>query len=362
MDAEHGHVITFRKAAKHDLETLLSWIAEPHVTQFWDNSQEHKDDIVCFTQGRQTPSSYAGGRYVYWIASWADETYALLMAIQETHKDDIGPEKTQQLSKTGHTYSLEYMIGNPSFFNKGYGAKTLLQFLDYFRKTVDHKADTFLIDPDCTNVRAKHVYTKAGFLHMGDFMMEGDVSSKGKMHHLFVRKFAPHVSIVAATIDDYPRVQNMARFYVYDFSRECGSISVDWAIPEDGLYECFDLKKYFTQPQCRAYLIKVYDEVAGFVLLDDEVKNPTSTYNMGEFFILTKFQGLGVGRKAAELVFGLHPGQWEVSVIPANQRGLLFWHAVINACTAGHFKRTSVPVDFDEYCPRRIIYTFDVSR
>jgi len=51
------------------------------------------------------------------------------------------------------------------FFSKGYGTQTLSDFIDYFRKFIDPKADTFLIDPANDNPRAKHVYMKAGFKH-----------------------------------------------------------------------------------------------------------------------------------------------------------------------------------------------------
>lgn len=36
-----------------------------------------------------------------------------------------------------------------------------------------------------------------------------------------------NIKIISATISDYPIVQNMARFYVYDISRHCGFISKD---------------------------------------------------------------------------------------------------------------------------------------
>jgi hypothetical protein len=46
-----------------------------------------------------------------------------------------------------------------------------------------------------------------------------------------------NIEIIPATIKDYPAIQNMARFYVYDLSRSCGFISNEWNIPADGLYE-----------------------------------------------------------------------------------------------------------------------------
>lgn len=183
--------ITFEKANFSHLETILKWLAEPHIQEFWDNSKEHKDDIINFVEGRKTASNYADGKYVYWITSFNGEPFAMLMTIEETLDSKINQEKIEHISATGHTYNLEYMIGNTKFFGKGYGAKTLSEFIDYFRQNIDPKADTFLIDPASNNPRAKYIYMKAGFEHVCDFIMQGDCSSIGKQHHLLIKKFAP---------------------------------------------------------------------------------------------------------------------------------------------------------------------------
>ncbi|MDF3047207.1 MAG: acetyltransferase [Candidatus Midichloriaceae bacterium] len=351
--------ISFEKVTSTHLDTIFSWLAEPYIMEFWDNTKAHKDDIINFTQGRKTPSSYADGKYTYWIAFFKNKPFAMLMTIKETHKNNIGEEKLSQLSKTGNTYSLDYMIGDPNFFGKGYGAKTLFEFINYFRASVDSKADTFLIDPESGNHRAKHVFMKAGFKHVCDFTMKGDVSGAGKLHHLLIKKFEPTISIIEATIDDYPLVQNMARFYVYDLSRECGSISSDWAMPKDGLYESFDFKNYFEDPLKKAYLVKVYDEVAGFVLLDQATENSKNTWNMGEFFIIAKFQGQGIAHQVAQKIWDMHPGTWEVSVIPDNKTALKFWEKAISKFNCGAFNKQIKEVVYDEHCPRRIIFEFD---
>lgn len=199
--------ICFKQVTSEQLDIVFGWLAQEFVAEFWDNTQAHKDDIINFVQGRKTPSAYAGGKYVYWIASAdaldgtsgkqsEDEPFALLMTIQETPKDNIGREKLRYLSKTGNTYGLDYMIGNPNFFGKGYGARSLSEFIDYFRANVDPKADTFLIDPISDNPRAKHVFMKAGFEPVCDFRMEGEYSGTGKLHHLLVKKFEPRINII----------------------------------------------------------------------------------------------------------------------------------------------------------------------
>lgn len=341
------------------LDIIFSWLTEPHIIEFWDNTQAHKDDIINFAEGRKTPSLYADGGYVYWIASLEHEPFAMLMTIQETYKENIGQEKLKRLSKTGHTYGLDYMIGNRKFFGKGYGARTLSAFINYFRTLVDQKADTFSIDPASDNPKAKHVYIKAGFKHVCDFVMEGDVSGAGKLHHLLLRKFDPTISVIKATMNDYRCIQNMARFYVYDLSRECGSISSDWAIPEDGLYESFDFKNYLIDPSRKAYLVKVYDEIAGFVLLNQATEDSTNNWNMGEFFVIAKFQGQGIAHQVAKEIWNMHPGKWEISVIPNNKSALKFWEKVISDLTCGTFNKQLIEVTYDEHCPQRMIFEFD---
>jgi RimJ/RimL family protein N-acetyltransferase len=179
--------ILFEKVNLSYIDIIWAWLAEPFVQEFWDNTQGHKDDILNFVNGRKEPSDYCDGKYVYWIASCDGHPFAMLMTIQETAVDHIDDIKLNHLSKTGHTYGIDYMIGDNNYFGKGYGAKTLIEFFDFFIKEVDCKADTFLIDPASDNPRAKHVYMKAGFEHVGDFVMSGDVSGAGKPHHLLIK-------------------------------------------------------------------------------------------------------------------------------------------------------------------------------
>lgn len=190
-------------------------------------------------------------------------------------------------------------------------------------------------------------------------MIEDNLGKKSKKNQPFFSEYVRKISIIKTTMDDYPCIQNMARFYVYDLSRECGSISSDWAMPEDGLYESFDFKNYFIDLSRKAYLVKVYDEIAGFVLLNQETEDSTNTWNMGEFFIIAKFQGKGIGSYVAKEIWSMHPGKWEVSVIPENKLASKFWEKAISEFTSGTFKRQNKDVTYDEHCPRRIIFEFN---
>ncbi|HAT7072039.1 TPA: GNAT family N-acetyltransferase [Legionella pneumophila] len=169
--------------------------------------------------------------------------------------------------------------------------------------------------------------------------------------------------ITPANLADYPTIQNLARFYVYEMSGECGLKSSDWACPADGLYESFDFKHYFTEPNRKAYIVKVDEEIAGFVLLYQTDMQSNAKWNMGEFFILARFQRRGIGQLVAQQIWQAHPGFWEVTVIPENKRALQFWRKAIRSAVNSNFveeiKLKEGRADPDQ--PYRIFFTFDTA-
>jgi RimJ/RimL family protein N-acetyltransferase len=183
-----NRLVHFEKARLKHKDIIFAWLSQPHVQAFWDNSQAHKDDIVCFIEGRKVPSGYAIGQYVYWIAAIENHPYALIMTIKENQGENREPIKAGHISQTGATYSLDYMIGDPEYIGKGLGAPTLGQFLVFFQAEIDPNADTFFIDPDATNPRARHVYEKAGFQFIGNFILGGAGVFAGRKTHFMVKK------------------------------------------------------------------------------------------------------------------------------------------------------------------------------
>lgn len=148
------------------------------------------------------------------------------------------------------------------------------------------------------------------------------------------------IEIIPATFSDYPTIQNMARFYVYDMSRYCGNAYPGWDCPEDGLYVCDDFKKYFEEQNRRAFLLKAGKSLAGFVLLNKICAIEPVDWNMGEFFILAQFQSKGYGQKIAKEIFRLFPGKWSIGAIPENEKAVRFWRKIVNEETGGKFRES----------------------
>ncbi|OYW71267.1 MAG: GNAT family N-acetyltransferase [Pseudomonadales bacterium 32-42-5] len=132
------------------------------------------------------------------------------------------------------------------------------------------------------------------------------------------------IEIISATIADYPIIQNLARFYVYDRSGY-----MEWGCEKDGMFECIDFKHYFINSEREAFLIKVDNEITGFVLLYKINLLEPVNWNMGEFFIIAKFQGKGIASFVAKEIFRTHPGKWSVAVMPENIKAVHFWRKII---------------------------------
>jgi predicted acetyltransferase len=100
-----------------------------------------------------------------------------------------------------------------------------------------------------------------------------------------------------------------------------------------------------------AFLIKVNDEVAGFVLKNNVSsfrERMKDTNTMAEFFIMRKWRRLGIGKIAAHEVFRNFPGHWEVKQMRTNTAAQQFWQAVIHDYTHGHFENIdSFPPKWD---------------
>lgn len=101
------------------------------MQEFWDNSQEHKDDIINFINGRVTPSAYFNGIINYWIGFMDGEPFCFILTSKEGPDRPCPQIYTDHMSTTGSSYSLDFGIGNISFLNKGLAAQHLRPLLAF---------------------------------------------------------------------------------------------------------------------------------------------------------------------------------------------------------------------------------------
>jgi predicted acetyltransferase len=132
------------------------------------------------------------------------------------------------------------------------------------------------------------------------------------------------VSVRMALSSEIICIENMMQFYNYDLSE---SLPIDFA--ETGLYKLRPKEQYWSKRGVVPFVIYVDEALAGFAVMDDEVIQPESDYNMGYFFIARRYRGRGVGKQVAIKLFAQFPGAWEIYFYTDNKAASQFWNAVI---------------------------------
>ena len=137
------------------------------------------------------------------------------------------------------------------------------------------------------------------------------------------------VSVADAERGQAPVIQNLMQLYTHDFS-EFWSGTARGDLNAQGLFDAYPLDEYWSQARWAAMLIRCDRALAGFCLINDRTHSGLRAQrNLAEFFILRKYRGRGVGRRAVESIFSRHPGSWEVAVARKNVPAREFWRKTI---------------------------------
>ncbi|MCU6432994.1 GNAT family N-acetyltransferase [Undibacterium sp. Jales W-56] len=152
------------------------------------------------------------------------------------------------------------------------------------------------------------------------------------------------IDLCAATAEDLPRIENMMQFYNYDFS--------EWhkiELSDTGLFELQPKAAYWSRNGVKPFLIKVNDALAGFAVLDDELVDNASDYNLGYFFILRGYRGKGISQLAIQLLLERFQGRWEIYCLRQNLVAEKFWRKTL-ASVLGYAVISSEVRIHDEDC------------
>jgi predicted acetyltransferase len=134
--------------------------------------------------------------------------------------------------------------------------------------------------------------------------------------------------VCRATVEDFGRIENLMQFYNYDLSEW---YPIDFA--SHGLYALRPKQPYWSKSTVVPYVVRVGGHLAGFAVVDEEVVDAESNYNMGYFFIARRYRGLGLGLHLAKSVVRRHIGRWEVYHLEKNAAAKRFWSKAIASIT-----------------------------
>ena len=144
----------FRPMSAEDLPLMRSWLAQPHVAQWWGDPDTELGYIRDMIEGRDTTRPFIFsvdgepmGYIQYWFvgdhqnASWiADHPW-----LAELPSDAVG---------------VDLSIGEPGRLSQGIGSAVLRAFTE---RLLAQGYRTIIIDPDPDNGRAVRAYERAGY-------------------------------------------------------------------------------------------------------------------------------------------------------------------------------------------------------
>ena len=149
-----------------------------------------------------------------------------------------------------------------------------------------------------------------------------------------------NVELSAPSRSDRGLIRRMMELYLYDFSEYENS-----DLDEHGLFDYGDLDYFWFEPTHAAFVIRVDQQLAGFVLVDNDVLIEGNERAITEFFVMRKYRRQGVGKQVAIDVFERLPAKWEAAVIEKNTPAREFWRRVIGEFTRGNYQETLLDND-----------------
>jgi RimJ/RimL family protein N-acetyltransferase len=155
------HNFTFHFVDQGSYEKVLGWLKKPHIASFFhgDGLKSTLEDLAKFTN--QDASFYH-----HWVGELKGVPFAYLMTSPVRSGNSADDRFTRHLRVGESAITLDLLIGEEEFLGKGLASDMILSFLlGHF----SHITSAF-IDPEVANTKAIHVYEKAGFKKLEQFL------------------------------------------------------------------------------------------------------------------------------------------------------------------------------------------------
>ncbi len=136
----------FRPVTRADLPMIATWLAEPHMVEWWGEAQASLAEIA---QAIDDPATEP------YVVELDGEPIGYVQSY-DPHGEDGHPYRDQPAGTLG----MDISIGVPALLGRGHGTEIVRQFAE---RLVAAGAPRIVIDPDPDNLRAIRAYEKAGF-------------------------------------------------------------------------------------------------------------------------------------------------------------------------------------------------------
>lgn len=160
------------------------------------------------------------------------------------------------------------------------------------------------------------------------------------------------LNISIATLSEKPIIGRLLQLYLHDFSGLATDRDAAKDINDEGLFQYKYFDSYWIDPNREPLLLRMDNQIVGFAALNDwSASGLGIDRGMGDFFIMRKYRGMGLGKCAALEIIRARPVIWEIPVRDYNKPALSFWRSVVTSIDkftveeiAGDNKRWTGPI------------------
>lgn len=181
----------FEHLQKGQTKLVKSWLRQDYVAKFWygNGLKTTLASIDRFVNGEEP-------LFTLWLAYEGSEPFGFLMTSSvDLQKEQLFAPYCEEDAKA---ITLDLLIGNPNYLGLGLAHLMIQQFLvQKFPDTTD-----VFIDPGIENSKAIHVYRKAGFQDIEEFLPEYDPSSPSLLMQLKMRDLSDGKRSVLHTFEE----------------------------------------------------------------------------------------------------------------------------------------------------------------
>ena len=144
-------------------ELVLKWLHKPHVNE-WFHGVGLKNTI----EGLRAFVTNNNPRFDPWIAYCNGKAFAFLITFDVFDSEANDPESplAKWIEIGEKSMTLDVLIGEEAYLGKGFSVPMIQGFIE----EVHQDKKLIFIDPEKINTKAIHVYEKAGFEKIDEFI------------------------------------------------------------------------------------------------------------------------------------------------------------------------------------------------
>ena len=143
--------IALRPLEDEDVPRFRRWLAAEHVRPWF----EHPDDWIAEVEGRHDEFSWI--RHFIIEADGAPVGFCQLDPLEASGEDWNGSQPVEG------TYSLDYLVGEPSLLRRGVARAALAQLVE--RIAAEPNAKRVIVQPDAGNAASRGLLRALGFAY-----------------------------------------------------------------------------------------------------------------------------------------------------------------------------------------------------